>query len=130
MQLEFASGEDGLREARALEQLVQLARDADPADSHQVQLLDLLARTCETRLAGKHAPAAAATGGNWWRRLWGPSRRELMLSEQRNEALARAERAERSAFESLAETARVARERDELKARVAELEPMPGEPSP
>lgn len=128
MQLEFATGADGEREARVVQYIVRIARDADPGDAHQIQLLDQLERLCCGRLGEGAAGAAAAApvsgsgNGGLWRRLFGPSRREMMLSEQRNEALARAERAERSSFEALTETARVARERDALKARVAELE--------
>jgi len=56
------------------------------------------------------------------RSLLGPNDRELALSRQRREAIDRAERAERSAFEALAETAEVGRERDALRVRVRELE--------
>lgn len=56
------------------------------------------------------------------RRLIGPGRRELELSKQRQELIARAERAESSAFAAISETAEVARERDDLKARVKQLE--------
>ena len=52
----------------------------------------------------------------------GPSRLEEDLSTQRSEALERADRAERSAFEALAETARIVRERDRLKAETERLQ--------
>ena len=47
--------------------------------------------------------------------LMGPSSGEIELSKQRHEALDRADRAERSSFEALAEMAAVGRERDALK---------------
>jgi hypothetical protein len=58
---------------------------------------------------------------NFWRRTLGPSRLEEDLSQQRSAALERADRAERSAFEALAETTRIGRERDQLKAEVERL---------
>ena len=52
----------------------------------------------------------------------GPSRWEQELSKQRYELIERAEHAENSAFEALAETATAERERDDLKARLQLLE--------
>ena len=53
-----------------------------------------------------------------WQLLKGPTRRELLLSSQRQELIERAERAEAIAFEAIAETADVGRQRD---AALAEL---------
>ena len=50
-----------------------------------------------------------------WRGIRGPSHGEIELSRQRHEALDRADRAERSSFEALAEMATVGRERDAMK---------------
>lgn len=55
------------------------------------------------------------------RRLFGPSRREIELSKQRQVLIERAEHAEISAFESLAETAEIGRERDELRGKLKQL---------
>ena len=55
------------------------------------------------------------------RGFFGPSRHEIELSKQRQALIERAERAEISAFESLAETAKVERERDELRGKLKQL---------
>lgn len=57
-----------------------------------------------------------------WRSIAGPSRREMELSRQRKELIERAEHAEASAFDALAETADVGRERDNALERVKQLE--------
>jgi hypothetical protein len=54
--------------------------------------------------------------------LFGPSRREITLSKQRKELIERAEHAESIAFEALAETADVGRERDDVIKKIKELE--------
>jgi hypothetical protein len=54
--------------------------------------------------------------------MTGPSRRELILSKQRQELIERAEHAEASAFEALAETAEIGRERDEILQKMKQLE--------
>ncbi len=56
------------------------------------------------------------------RGLFGPSKREIELSKQRQALIARAEHAEHSAFEALAETAEIGRERDRLKEKLKQLE--------
>ncbi len=59
---------------------------------------------------------------NIWRTLTGPSKRELLLSKQRQELIERAERAEIMAFDAIAETAEVGRERDSTMEKIKELE--------
>jgi hypothetical protein len=135
MQIVFGDDAGGFREARTFYRLLRQAQDLDPVDSGAIQLLDSLRAATEAHLARPEfaaleeraeelddAAPAPATAGSLWRRWLGPSRREQMLSAQRSAALERAERAERSAFEALAETARVARERDAALARVGDLE--------
>ena len=56
-----------------------------------------------------------------WRRTLGPSQLEEDLSAQRSEALERADRAESSAFDAMAEAAQTARERDHLQEEVDRL---------
>lgn len=135
MHIEFAEGDNGFHEARSLLQIVRDAQAQEPSSSAVLQLLDVLRETAESHMArAEFADQRAQAGtlvdtpaeqrgiGGWWRALRGPSRREVMLSEQRSAALQRAQRAETSAFEALAETARVARERDAAIARLAALE--------
>ena len=52
------------------------------------------------------------------RSLGGPSRKEMLLSRQRQELLERAERAEAMAFDALSETTEIARERDALAKKL------------
>ncbi|MEX2482851.1 MAG: hypothetical protein WD928_18495 [Gammaproteobacteria bacterium] len=135
MHIEFAEGDNGFHEAHSLLQIVRDAQAQDPSSSAVIQLLDVLRESAQTHMeraefaaqrAQTAAPVAPPTEQRGirgcWRALFGPSRRELMLSEQRSAALQRAQRAETSAFEALAETARVARERDAAMARLAALE--------
>lgn len=58
----------------------------------------------------------------WWRKLTGPTKREIILSNQRHELIERAERAEAISFDAIAETAEVGRERDALLAKLNTLE--------
>jgi hypothetical protein len=52
------------------------------------------------------------------RAVIGPTRKEMLLSKQRQELLERAERAESMAFDALAETVEIARERDALQNKL------------
>jgi hypothetical protein len=134
MKIDFDDGEAGFHEARALHILVYAALEAKPHPDAQ-PLLDFLRESATTHLARseyaalreKHGIGGApwptfSTLSHLWRRLIGPEQRESDLSQQRSEALTRAERAEQSAFEALAETARVGRERDQARAEVARLQ--------
>ena len=135
MKITFADGQVGFHEARALRNIARYAAETDPFDSHEIQLLDALQSASEAHMFRPEFEALYALErdrsvvahrryslGGLWRGLFGPSRRERLLSEQRIAALERAERAEHSSFESLAETARVARERDEAVDRIKALE--------
>jgi hypothetical protein len=134
MNIDFDEGDAGFFEARALQSVVRAARESDPAPETQ-PLLDFMqesARTHLTRpefaeLREKHGTGdtrwpSFSMFNHLWRRLVGPSQRETSLSQQRGEALERAERAEHSAFEALAESTRSARERDQARAEVARLQ--------
>ena len=133
MEVTFSPGQAGYSEAVALQAVARYAQSAEPADSTEIQLIDQLRSAAEAwvvrpeyaHLSGKAGiaePASPRAGGGLWQWLFGPGRREILLSEQRNLALERALRAERSAFESIAESAEVGRERDAALARIVELE--------
>lgn len=135
MKIDFAVGEAGFHEAHSLYRILRHVRDLRIADSDLLPVIDTLCDRCEAHLAAAEfaglvatlettGPAELSSGGQGgiWRNLFGPSRREMKLSAQRIAALKRAERAERSSFEALGETARVARERDDGVARIRELE--------
>jgi len=57
-----------------------------------------------------------------WQFLAGPSHREMVLSRQRKELIERAEHAETIAFEALAETAEMHKERDSALKGIKALE--------
>ena len=135
MNIDFADGDLGFLEARALLAFAREAMLDDIDDDVQAAVLDALKTAGEVHLARPEfatlradfavdasARGAAAEEDAWWARLFGPSRREQQLAAQRSDALERASRAELSSFEALAETTRVARERDAAHARIAELE--------
>ena len=135
MNIDFDDGDAGFHQARAL---LAIAREATLDEfnyKQQAVVLDALKTAGEVHLARAEfaalraefaidagARGAAAEEDAWWARLFGPSRREQRLAAQRSAALERAGRAELSSFEALAETTRVARERDAARARIAELE--------
>jgi hypothetical protein len=56
------------------------------------------------------------------RSITGPTKKEMLLSKQRQELLERAERAESMAFQALAETVKIARERDALQNKAKQQE--------
>lgn len=132
MNIEFDEGESGFWEARTLRVVARRAA-AYVRNKSDLELLAFLEEAATTHmeraefvdLKAMLQPDPPVSPWPWlefaWRRLWGPSRIEAELSEQRGAALDRADRAERSAFEALAETARVGRERDQLRAEVERL---------
>ena len=133
MRIDFEDGESGFFEARAVAAVVQVARTAE-LDADARDLLDFLNESAASHVAraefeglrSKHGTGAEiwptfSVLKQLWRRTVGPSTLESSLSQQRSEALERAERAEHSAFEALAETAKVARERDQAIAETARL---------
>lgn len=134
MKLDFEEAEAGFFEARALHSVVRATREAE-SDRDTQPLLDFLqeiatehlARPEFSELRDKHGIGGAPWPSlsimkHLWRRLVGPTQRESILSQQRSDALGRAERAEHSAFEALAETAKIGRERDQARAEVARLQ--------
>ena len=135
MELSFDEGANGFHQARALLAIARAATLLELSAAHELEVSDALKAACEVHLAHEEftmlraefevdesARGAAAEEDSWWAKIFGPSRREQRLAAQRSAALERANRAERSSFEALAETARVARERDAARLRIAELE--------
>lgn len=134
MNIEFDDGESGFWEARTLYDMAlhYVAKSQQAGDHALLEFLKDAALSHMNR--AEYATLRKDVGvsnpewpdwsivNNFWRRALGPSRLEEDLSTQRSEALERADRAERSAFEALAETARIARERDRLKAETERLQ--------
>jgi len=137
MKIEFDSGTAGYHEARELKRMVEHWVDSGDEAAHVSGLVDFLTGLAEAQLqkpefaelreteaddggedAGhRHGGLRSALNG-----LLGPSRREMMLSQQRIDALDRAQRAEAVSFDALAETAKVGRERDQALQRIKALE--------
>lgn len=133
MNIDFDDGESGFWEARTLyamathyvvkspqegdEALLEFLKDASLAHMNRAEYAVLRE---QVGISDPEWPTWSLVN-NFWRRTLGPSRLEEDLSQQRSAALERADRAERSAFEALAETTRIGRERDQLKAEVERL---------
>ena len=133
MKIDFDEGEPGFFEARAAIAVVHFAQNAE-LDVDARDLLEFLGEAASAHLNRPEFEALRAEHGirgevwptfsvlkQLWRRTVGPSAVESSLSRQRSEALERAERAEHSAFEALAETAKVARERDQAISEATRL---------
>lgn len=139
MKIEFETDINGFQEARKFKSLVDgiLKNDKlDPslnslATSLQSQLEEFLANPdfanfedggADEVFVSSHDTDEPSGIAKIFRDLIGPSKREVELSKQRQSLIERAERAESSAFEALAEMAEVGRERDELRAKLKQLE--------
>lgn len=132
MRIEFDDGDSGFWEARMLYAITRRAT-AEARSTADLEFIDFLIDTAlahmdRAEFVELRAAARPLGHESWlmnlreiWRRLSGPSRLEAELSSQRGAALERAERAEHSAFEALAETARIGRERDEARAEIEKL---------
>ena len=121
MKIEFSEGANGDAEVESLLRIVCRLRSTADAN----RLRETLERSAFEHFSSNDAEIArlreliAMETASWsarvmtvWQRYWGPSSHEMALSKQRSDALDRADRAERSSFEALAEMARVGRERD------------------
>lgn len=139
MKIEFETDINGYQEARKFKLLVDSILKHEELDqslsslasSLQLQLQEFLSKPefsefkdagSDELFAGSHDETELAGMVKFFRDLFGPSKREIELSKQRQALIERAERAEISAFEALAETAEIGRERDQLRARLKQLE--------
>lgn len=135
MKIQFESGEAGYHEAYELKRMVQYVLENTASGSHDLQVLSYLNDLASAHLDRPEFERLRKTEAEpvddrkllhrlsaLWYALRGPGRREVELATQRGQALERAQRAEQSSFEALAETARVGRERDDALVRIKELE--------
>ncbi|MEQ8426375.1 MAG: hypothetical protein RLT87_07730 [Gammaproteobacteria bacterium] len=139
MKIEFETDINGYQEARKFISLIDTMLKHEAVDASlqsfamtiRSQLEEFISRpefsqfeagTDSDRYSASHDESPTEGVARFMRFFMGPSRREQELSRQRYELIERAERAENSAFEALAETATVGRERDDLKARLKQLE--------
>ena len=138
MKIEFETDSNGYDEARKFKSLLDALLKHDEIDaplksfasSIEVQLDDFLSKPefqdfIKTNSVDNYTSSHSESVGNGLngliRKFWGPSRREQELGAERQQWVERAEHAENSAFEALAETAEVGRQRNELKAQLKTL---------
>lgn len=133
MKLEFTIDEAGYQKARLLKRLIALIDIYGLQDSFDKSRVDELGRELLHFMSQPEFDAwrdedfediikpKQANIKDMLRNIFGPGRQEINLSKQREALIERAEHAEASAFEALAELADVAKERDEVLARLKEL---------
>ncbi len=139
MKIEFETDINGYQEARKFKLLIDSILKNERLDhslsslatSIQSQLNEFLSNpefadfhdgSKDDTYTSSHDESAGEGLSKLFRSFFGPSKRELELSRQRQALIERAEHAENSAFEALAETADIGRERDELKNKLKQLE--------
>ena len=136
MHIEFSPGAAGFREARHLRRIVGYYRESLHASGDIAQLMGILENVAdkhleqdEIRVLRESLPddedLARDLRPGFMKRLLGtilrPSPREMQLSNQRMEAIDRAERVESVSFDAMAEMNRVLKERADLQTKVGEL---------
>jgi len=136
MNIEFAPGAAGFREARHLRRIVGYYRESLHASGDIAQLMGILENVAdkhleqdEFRVLRESLPDDGDLARDFrsgfmnrvLRTFLRPSPREMQLSSQRMEAIDRAERAEGVSFDAMAEMNRLLGERDDLQTKVAEL---------
>jgi hypothetical protein len=138
MKIEFETDINGYQEARKFKLLIDSILKHEELDqslnslasSLQAQLQEFLSNPefaeftdsgSETLFTASHDESSNNIV-KLFRNLFGPSKREVELSKQRQELIVRAEHAEISAFEALAETGEVGRERDQLREKLKQIE--------
>ena len=149
MKIDFDKNISGFQDARKLKIILEHYANSTLADSHTRALVESIitelnefivdpefAKFSHSNALGDIAPALQETGTppllkrlfSVWRLFSGPGKHELLLSRQRQELIERAERAEAMAYEALAETAEVGRQRDAAlrKLKEAGIEFTPG----
>lgn len=139
MKIEFETDINGYQEARKFKLLIDSILKHEGLDqslnslasSLQSQLQEFLSNPDFSKFndggpdelfTASHSDSAGSGMVKLFRDLLGPSKREIELSKQRQALIERAEHAETSAFEALAETADIGRERDQIREKLKQLE--------
>lgn len=141
MKISFTSASEDRQDARKLRVLLQrlLANETD-ADNRAIvqsllhnidQFLAAPASETGTPVTGKDDSESDSFSPfyalfSFWHFLIGPGSREVALGKQRAELIERAEHAENSAFETLAELADLKQEHAELVRKLKMLKQEPG----
>ncbi len=139
MKVEFSKDLEGYQSAQKL-RLILGHCYSNESDQGALDLINSLRQQIETFLTNPEfdkfrdstadpgedtKPDRFSIGGflsSIWQFLAGPSHREMVLSRQRKELIERAEHAETIAFEALAETAEMSKERNSVLKEMKELE--------
>jgi hypothetical protein len=139
MKIEFETDINGYQEARKFKLLIDSILKHEKLDqslnslatSLQDQLKEFLSNSefadftdgnPDDLFTASHDESVGTSLSRVFGGLFGPSKREIELSKQRQSLIARAEHAEQSAFAALAETGEIGRERDQLKEKLKQLE--------
>lgn len=139
MKIEFETDINGYQEARQFKLLIDSILKHEQLDQSLNSLASSLQEQLQEFLSNPEFAEFTDSGSNdlftashdepvangiikLFRSLFGPSKREVELSKQRQELIARAEHAEISAYEALAETSDIGRERDQLREKLKQIE--------
>ena len=134
MKIEFEKDINGFQEARKLKMILEHYAHSDATDKPTLLQIESIIEQIENFTSDPEFKSlikdtsindddyrALEAAPTFLRRLiasiraiFGPSKKEMLLSRQRQELLERAERAESMAFDALAETAEIGRERDAI----------------
>lgn len=145
MKIEFEKDIVGFQEARKLKMILEHYAHSDATDKPTLLLIESIIEQIESFIADPEfksllketsiddsAYLLQEDSPGFVRRLIaslraciGPTQREMLLSRQRQELLERVERAESMAFQALAETAEVGRERDAIVKKLQQQAPEP-----
>ncbi len=135
MKIEFEKDINGFQEARKLKMILEHYAHSDATDKPTLLLIESIIEQIENFISNPEFKSLSREtriddstyrlheGSHTFlnhliaslRAITGPSKKEMLLSRQRQELLERAERAESMAFDALAETAQIGRERDALE---------------
>ena len=146
MKIEFEKDINGFQEARKLKMILEHYAHSEATDKPTLLIIESIIEQIESfsddpefKSLSRDASVDDAAYRHYEesrtvinrlvesvRSLGGPSRKEMLLSRQRQELLERAERAEAMAFDALSETTEVARERDALARKLKDME-KPGD---
>jgi len=138
MKIEFEKNIAGFQEARKLRMILEHYAHSNATDKPARLLIESIIEQIDTFISEPEFKSLARDAGTedaadsfneepdtflnpvmaGLRALFGPSKKEMLLSRQRQELLERAERAEAMAFDALAEKAEIGRERDAMARKL------------
>ena len=145
MKIEFEKNINGFQEARKLKMILEHYAHSDATDKPTLLLIESIIEQIESFISDPEfksfAKETSVDDSSYrlyegpqtflirliasLRAITGPSKKEMLLSKQRQELLERAERAESMAFDALAETAKIGRERDAMAKKLKPQEQKP-----